>query len=61
MRVSENLQRQASWWSAALKAAVHHCPIVHPDQGVPSNAVKVWSDAAGGTPTHMGAGLGAVA
>ena len=54
----EDLKEQAEWWLVALKSASVHSPIVLPDQRVPSNALEGYTDAAGGTISHVGAGLG---
>ena len=59
--VSPLLKEQAQWWLDALRATNMTSPIIHPDIWVPSNALQVWTDAAGGTSTHMGAGLGIMA
>ena len=56
--ISEDLKEQAEWWLVALKSASVHSPIVLPDQRVPSNALEGYTDAAGGTISHVGAGLG---
>ena len=61
VKITKELCAQADWWSTALKASVVFSPIVHPDLGLPSNAVEAFSDVAGGTKSRMGAGLGAVA
>ena len=58
VKVSKELKDQAGWWMVALKAATKYSPIVHPDPRVPSNAMDGYTDAAGGTVTKMGAGLG---
>lgn len=60
VRVEIELEDQAGWWMTALKATTIHAPIIHPDSRRPSNAQEAWSDAAGGTREHMGAGLGVV-
>ena len=52
------LQEQARWWMVALVGADRWSPIIHPDPKVPSNAVEGWTDAAGGTTSHQGAGVG---
>ena len=58
VRISEELKEQAGWWQVALKAANVYSPIVHPDPKVPSHAMEGYTDAAGGTISQMGAGLG---
>jgi hypothetical protein len=60
IRVPEMLREQVMWWSEAFVVADKHSPIIHPDPQRPSNAAEAGSDAAGGTSTHMGAGLGVV-
>ena len=54
----QELRDQASWWIVALQAANIWSPIVNPRQYVPSNAVEGWTDAAGGSLSHVGAGVG---
>ena len=44
----------------ALVRADRRSPIIHPDPKVPSNAVEGWTDAAGGTTSHQGAGVGSL-
>ena len=56
--ISPKLREQADWWMVALRAADTYSPILHPDSQRPSSAKESWSDAAGGTSSHMGAGLG---
>ena len=58
LKIGRELKDQARWWTVALKAATKHSPIVHPDPMVPSTAVEGFTDAAGGTVSQMGAGLG---
>lgn len=58
--VSQFLKEQAGWWMTALRAAEMFSPILHPDIQRPSNAKEAWTDAAGGTSSHMGAGLGVI-
>jgi len=42
----------------ALAMADRRSPILHPEVQVPSHAMEGWTDAAGGTTSHVGAGLG---
>ena len=58
VKMSKELKDQAGWWMVALKAATKYSPIVHPDCRVPSNAMEGYTDAAGGTVSKVGAGLG---
>ena len=58
--VTPLLQEQAKWWMTALMAANMESAILHPDTQFPSNAKEAWTDAAGGTSSHMGAGMGVV-
>ena len=58
VKISQELKDQAGWWMVALRAASKYSPIVHPDLRVPSTAVEGYTDAAGGTMSKMGAGLG---
>jgi len=58
VKLSPDLKKQAAWWLVALRAATEYSPIVHPDPKVPSNAVEGFTDAAGGTMSKVGAGLG---
>ena len=60
VKLSENLKIQASWWLAALHCMDIDNHICHPSMGYPAGVREVWSDAAGGTTTHMGAGLGII-
>ena len=57
---SSGLQEQARWWMVALLEADRHSSILHPEPPIPSNALEAWTDAAGGSSIHMGAGLGGV-
>ena len=47
-------------WMQALMAADEYSPIIHPDIQRPANAKEAWTDAAGGTSSHIGAGLGVI-
>lgn len=60
VKPSDRLREQALWWSLRLQAAAQRSPIVHPDPVRPSNALQAWTDAAGGSDSQMGAGLGGV-
>jgi hypothetical protein len=60
VEVGEKLKEQAQWWVQALIAANEHSLITHPDVQIPANAREAWTDAAGGTSSHMGAGLGVI-
>ena len=52
------LREQAKWWMVALAMADRRSPILSPQPQVPSHAMEGWTDAAGGSTSHMGAGLG---
>ena len=56
----QKLRAQAHWWVIRLQAMGIHSPILHPDPQEPSNALQAWTDAAGGSVDHVGAGLGGV-
>ena len=58
VKPTTELREQAGWWMVALVGADRRSPIIHPDPKVPSNAVEGWTDAAGGTTSHQGAGVG---
>ena len=57
---NEMLRKQAGWWIQALQEADKNSPIIHPEPHIPSHALEGWSDAAGGSTNHIGAGLGGV-
>ena len=54
------LQAQARWWRISLMVACRYCPIRFPEEGVPGDALRVWTDAAGGSLGRIGPGLGVV-
>jgi hypothetical protein len=58
VRPSHQLREQARWWMVALAESDRCSPIIHPDPPVPSHAMEGWTDAAGGSVSHVGAGLG---
>ena len=58
VKPSWHLREQARWWMVALAMADRRSPILHPEVQVPSHAMEGWTDAAGGTTSHVGAGLG---
>ena len=54
------LPAQARWWRVSLMAARRYSPIMFPEEGIPGNAVSVWTDAAGGSAGRIGSGLGVI-
>ena len=58
VKPTRELREQARWWMVALVGADKRSPILHPNPRVPANAVEGWTDAAGGTTSHQGAGVG---
>ena len=58
VKPSSDLRKQARWWMVALAEADRCSPILHPEPPIPSHALEGWTDAAGGTTSHVGAGLG---
>ena len=54
------LKAQAKWWRVSLMVARKTSKIRFPEDGIPGNALKVWTDAAGGSRGRMGPGLGIV-
>ena len=58
VKPSQHLREQARWWLRALAKSAGGSPILNPEPRIPSTAVEGWTDAAGGTTSHVGAGLG---
>ena len=58
VQISAELREQATWWTTALMSAKDGSPIVNPDRGAPSTAVEGFCDAAGGSSSYTGAGVG---
>ena len=58
VQISDQLREQARWWMVALAMADKRSPIIRPEPQVPSHAMEGWTDAAGGSTSHVGAGLG---
>ena len=54
------LRAQSKWWRISLLIARKSSKIRFPEDGIPGNALRVWSDAAGGSKGRMGPGLGVV-
>ena len=54
------LPAQARWWRVSLMVARRYSPIMFPEEGIPGNAVSVWTDAAGGSAGRIGPGLGVI-
>ena len=57
---SPHLRDQCRWWVIHLQAAAFQSPIVRPVQEISPLALKGWSDAAGGSLTKVGQGVGGV-
>ena len=51
---------QCRWWVIHLQAAAFRSPIVRPVVEMSPSAIKCWTDAAGGSSTKIGQGLGGV-
>ena len=58
VKPTTQLKEQAQWWMIALVESDKFSPILHPNPPVPSHAMEGWTDAAGGSTSHVGAGLG---
>ena len=52
------LRSQAKWWRISLLVARKSSGIRFPEDGIPGNALRVWSDAAGGSKDGIWPGLG---
>ena len=57
---SNYLRQQADWWIQHINVAHIRSPIILPDPQIASNALESFTDAAGGSRTTMGAGIGAI-
>ena len=58
--ISSNLKRQLTFWRQMLPVCSGATAIPDPDDFIPAWAVDVYSDAAGGSSTKIGHGVGAV-
>ena len=60
VQVSANCREQCRWWVLHLQAAAFSSPIVRPILETSPAAIRAWTDAAGGSLTKVGHGLGGV-
>ena len=58
--ITSGCKRQLFFWLSMLRLSVNHNDIPNPDAALPPWALDIFTDAAGGSPSHCGLGVGAV-